>query len=106
LWEKECMIEPLRRSDNPAPKIISIDEIAVRKGHTYLIVVSDLECDPPIWFGGIDRSEESPERIDNSSKGDDTTNLLNGIGMTSLLSANLRTEYHSGSLKVSIIKFE
>jgi hypothetical protein len=31
----------------------------VRKGHTYRIVVSDLERRRPIWFGEKDRSEES-----------------------------------------------
>ena len=39
--------------------MIGIDEIAIRKGHTYRIVVSDLERKRPIWFGGIDRSEAS-----------------------------------------------
>jgi transposase len=43
----------------PAPKVIGIDEISIRKGHTYRIVVSDLERRRPIWFGGKDRSEES-----------------------------------------------
>ncbi len=36
-----------------------MDEIAIRKGHIYRIVVSDLGKERPIWFGGIDRSEES-----------------------------------------------
>ena len=57
--EKEYMLEQLRLAGNPAPKIIGIDEIAIRKGHTYRIVVSDLERGRPIWFGGKDRSEES-----------------------------------------------
>src|SRR5215469_6480030 len=43
----------------PGPKAIGIDEIAVRKGHNYRIVVSDLERKRPIWFGGDDRSEAS-----------------------------------------------
>jgi transposase len=34
-----------------------IDEVSIRKGHTYRIVVSDLERRRPIWFGGQDRSE-------------------------------------------------
>jgi transposase len=42
-----------------APRTIGIDEIALRKGHTYRIVVSDLERGRPIWYGGEDRSEES-----------------------------------------------
>ena len=43
----------------PAPRVIGIDEIAVGKGHSYRIVVSDLERGRPIWFGGHDRSEAS-----------------------------------------------
>jgi len=61
--EKEYMLEQLRRSGNPAPKIIGIDEIAIRKGHTYRIVVSDLERGRPIWFGGKDRSEKSMDKF-------------------------------------------
>jgi transposase len=38
--------------------VIGIDEIANRKGHTW-IVVSDLLRGRPIWFGGKDRSEAS-----------------------------------------------
>ncbi|MGH7828935.1 MAG: transposase [Candidatus Binatia bacterium] len=57
--EKQYMREQLRRTGTPAPKVIGIDEISIRKGHTYRIVVSDLERRRPIWFGGTDRSEES-----------------------------------------------
>jgi transposase len=49
----------LKRAGTPAPRAIGIDEIAIRKGHTYRIVVSDLERGRPIWFGGKDRSEAS-----------------------------------------------
>ena len=61
--EKEYMLEQLCRAGNPAPKIIGVDEIAIRKGHTYRIVVSDLERSRPIWFGGKDRSEESMDKF-------------------------------------------
>jgi len=61
--EKEYMLEQMRRAGNPAPKIIGIDEIAIRKGHTYRIVVSDLERGRPIWFGGKDRSEKSMDKF-------------------------------------------
>lgn len=57
--EKQYMTEKLRRAGKPRPEVIGIDEISVRKGHTYRIVVSDLEKKRAIWFGGIDRSEES-----------------------------------------------
>jgi transposase len=57
--EKQYMREQLRRIGQPGPKVIGIDEISIRKGHTYRIVVSDLLRLRPIWFGGLDRSEES-----------------------------------------------
>jgi transposase len=43
--------------------VIGIDEISIRKGHTYRIVVSDLERRRPIWFGGDDRSEASMDQF-------------------------------------------
>jgi len=57
--EKQYMREQLRRAGTPGPKIIGIDEVSIRKGHTYRIVVSDLVRKRPIWFGGVDRSEAS-----------------------------------------------
>jgi transposase len=57
--DKQYMREQLRRAGSPAPWAIGIDEIAIGKGHTYRIVVSDLVRRRPIWFGGEDRSEKS-----------------------------------------------
>ena len=57
--EKQYMTEQLRRAGTPGPKVIGIDEVSLRKGHTYRIVVSDLERKRAIWFGGEDRSEKS-----------------------------------------------
>lgn len=57
--EKQYMREQLRRSGVPAPQIIGIDEMSIRKGHTYRIVISDLERHRAIWFGGEDRSAAS-----------------------------------------------
>jgi len=57
--DKEYMREQLRRTGIPGPKAIGIDEISIKKGHTYRIVVSDLVRRRPIWFGGVDRSEQS-----------------------------------------------
>ena len=37
--------------------MIGLDEVSIKKGHTYRIVVSDLVRHRPIWFGGQDRSE-------------------------------------------------
>lgn len=61
--EPEYMQEQLRRHPPAAPRTIGIDEISLRKGHTYRIVVSDLERGKPIWFGGCDRSEESMDQF-------------------------------------------
>ncbi|GJL65615.1 MAG: hypothetical protein NPIRA05_05860 [Nitrospirales bacterium] len=57
--EKQYMEEQLQRTGLPAPQVFGIDEISLRKGHTYRIVVSDLERRRPLWFGGHDRSAES-----------------------------------------------
>ena len=57
--EKQYLLEKIRRAGKAKPNVIGIDEISIRKGHTYRIVVSDLVRTRPIWFGGIDRSEQS-----------------------------------------------
>ena len=61
--EKEYMEEQLRRAPRAKPKVVGIDEISMRKGHDYRIVVSDLEREVPIWFGGKDRKEESMDEF-------------------------------------------
>lgn len=57
--EKQYLQEKLRRAGQARPKVAGIDEISIRKGHTYRIVVSDLERHRAIWYGGTDRSEDS-----------------------------------------------
>jgi len=57
--EMQYMQAQLDRAGTPSPQAIGIDEISIRKGHTYRIVVSDLVRGRPIWFGGADRSEAS-----------------------------------------------
>lgn len=57
--EKQYMAAQLAKAGKPGPKAIGIDEISIRKGHTYRIVVSDLIRGRPIWFGGTDRSVAS-----------------------------------------------
>jgi transposase len=61
--EKEYMRELLEKAGTPGPEAIGIDEISIRKGHTYRIVVSDLIRCRPIWFGGKDRSEASMQQF-------------------------------------------
>jgi len=61
--EKQYMQEQLRRQGPPRPTVIGIDEVSIKKRHTYRIVVSDLERRRPIWFGGQDRSEASMDEF-------------------------------------------
>lgn len=56
--DKLYMRQQLARAGTPKPRAIGVDEISIRKGHEYRIVVSDLEEARPIWFGGQGRREE------------------------------------------------
>lgn len=55
--DKLYMREQVERAGTPAPRAIGVDEISIRKGHNYRIVVSDLERGRPIWIGGEGRKE-------------------------------------------------
>ena len=61
--EMDYMREQLQRIGTPGPQVVGIDEISIRKGHSYRIVVSDLIRRRPIWFGGEDRSEASMDQF-------------------------------------------
>src|SRR5882757_3165612 len=57
--DMQYMEAQLKRAGTPSPQVIAVDEISIRKGHTYRIVVSDLVRIRPTWFGGKDRPEAS-----------------------------------------------
>jgi len=57
--DTQYMKAQLAKAGTPGPLRIGIDEISIKKRHTYRIVVSDLDRKRPIWFGGEDRSEAS-----------------------------------------------
>ena len=57
--DKQNMEAQIAGSGKAKPKVIGNDEVSIRRGHTYRIVVSDLERGRASWFGGKDRSEES-----------------------------------------------
>ena len=61
--DKVYMRAQVARAGTPAPRAIGVDEIAVRKGHDYRIVVSDLDRGRPIWVGGQGRREEDFDRF-------------------------------------------
>lgn len=53
----------IKRAGTPRLQVIGVDEISTRKGHSYRIVISDLERKIPIWFGGHYRSEKSMDEF-------------------------------------------
>ena len=57
--EQQYMRAQLTRVGTPGLQVIGLDEVSIKKGHTYRIVVSDLVRRRPIWFWGTDRSEAS-----------------------------------------------
>lgn len=61
--DKEYMREQIASVGDVTPRYIGVDEISVKRGHEYRIVVSDLETRRVIWFGGKDRSEESMDEF-------------------------------------------
>ena len=56
-FDKEYMREQLALVGLPTPNVIWIDEISIKKQHSYLIIVCDLEKRQTIWFGGNGRSQ-------------------------------------------------
>lgn len=56
--EKEYMKEKLARAEDVKPEVIGIDEISIKKGHNYVIVISDLIKKRPIWLGPLGRTED------------------------------------------------
>jgi transposase len=61
--DRRYMAAQLTKAGTPAPRVIGIDEISIKKRHTYRIIVSDLERRRAIWFGGADRSEASMDQF-------------------------------------------
>ena len=61
--DKLYMQELLKKYPVPTPRVIGVDELSIGKGHTYRIIVSDIERGRPIWFGGEGRKEEDLDRF-------------------------------------------
>ena len=61
--DKEYMREQLKLIGPCNPKALGVDEISIKQGHEYRIVVSDLEQRRVIWFGGKDRKQESMDEF-------------------------------------------
>jgi transposase len=104
--EKEYMTELLRKTGTPVPTIIGVDEISIRKGHTYRIVVSDLERKRPIWFGGQDRSTESMDAFYEWLGPKKSSKIrLAMMDMWKPFSASLKKEGHAPQAAILFDKF-
>jgi len=55
--DKLYMAKQVALAGLPAPRAIGIDELSIRKGHNYRVIVSDLDRERPIWVGGEGRKE-------------------------------------------------
>ena len=55
--DKLYMQSQVERAGLPAPRAIGVDEISIRKGHNYRVIVSDLIRGRPIWVGREGRTE-------------------------------------------------
>jgi transposase len=61
VWRMEkCYMRRLLEQQPPSEQLraIGVDELSIRKGHTYIIVVADLDQRRPIWLGGQGRREQ------------------------------------------------
>jgi len=56
--DKIYVAKQVAKAGLPAPRVIGVDEISIRKGHDYRIVISDLDRGRPIWVGGRGRGEK------------------------------------------------
>lgn len=61
--DKLYMQELIKKYPAAIPRVIGIDELSIKKGHTYRIIVSDIERGRPIWIGGAGRKEEDLDRF-------------------------------------------
>lgn len=66
VWRMElAYMHRLLAAHPPALHIraIGVDEVSVKRGHSYRIVVADLDQRRPIWMGGDSRSEADMDRF-------------------------------------------
>ncbi len=61
--ERQYMQAVLAKAPAMRPRALGIDEVSLRKRHTYRVLVSDLEAERPIWFGGTGRKEEDLDQF-------------------------------------------
>jgi transposase len=85
-------------------RVIGIDEISIRKGHTYAIVVADLGQQRPIWLGGNGRKEEDLD-IFFSEIGPDTAKGIKLAVMDMWKPFRNATKHHAPDAQLVFDKF-
>jgi len=73
--DKIYMQMQMQKAGKPRPRAIGVDEISVRKGHEYRIVVSDLEEGRPLWVGGSGRTEADLDKFFDMLGTDDSKKI-------------------------------
>jgi transposase len=61
--DKIYMSKQMELAGSPAPRVIGVDDLSIRKGHNYRIIVSDLDKERPIWVGGQGRKEADMDQF-------------------------------------------
>jgi transposase len=84
--------------------VIGIDEVSIRKGHTYAIVVADLDQHRPIWIGGNGRKEADLDLFFNEI-GPDTSKGIKLAVMDMWKPFRNATKHHAPNAQLVFDKF-
>ena len=61
--DKQYMQVLIAKLPKLSPSVIGVDELSIRRGHLYRIIVSDLRLERPIWIGDEGRKEADFQRF-------------------------------------------
>lgn len=61
--DKQYMRQQLARQPVVTPRVIGVDELSIKRGHQYRVIVSDVERGRVIWVGGEGRKEVDLDRF-------------------------------------------
>lgn len=104
MLDKIYMEKQLAVAGPPAPRVIGVDEISVRKGHEYRVVVSDLEAGRPLWVGGNGRKEIDLDKF-FATLGDDVKSGIQLAVMDMWPAFRTSTEKNAPNARIIYDKF-
>lgn len=96
LWEQHPIPEKVRA--------MGTDEISIRKGHSYRIIVADLDAKRPIWIGGEGRKEEDMDKF-FLELGPDRSQQIELAVMDMWLAFRNSTKRHAPQARIIFDKF-